>query len=258
VTPPLDNQRKYFYHGTHIKSALQILYDGRFMESTPTNQRTECTDAGVYSYDQLEEVLQEGYACPHWLHTITPLTEAEYDKTTGDLSQAMKQQTIKDWEYKVRKPKQLVFVLSKTDRLMKDDRRPHPKLRTGSSTQYVWPADGVSARQLWMVSGYPVLNHHKTGRYRLRLDALSRDPRHPNVPDAFNAIESLNKWRTVLLNGTSHESGYERPDGSYQLSSTNSMEGSDYDQATKRKLPVCLPVGPDGKPTTTVEKHING
>ena len=259
VTPPLDNPKKYYFHGTHIKAALQIMYDGRFMESTPSNQRTECTDAGVYSYDCLDNVLQDGYACPHWLHTIVPPTEAEYDKTTGDLTPAMKQQTIKDWYNKVRKPKQLVFVLAKTDRLMKEDKdkRSHPKTRVGSSTQYVWPADGISARQVWMISGYPVLHHHKAGRYRLRLDALSRDPRHANIPDAFNAIESLNKWRTVQLHGTTSDSTYESPNGRYLNSSTISMEHSDYDVAKKVGLPVYLPVGPDGKPTITAKEYFN-
>jgi hypothetical protein len=108
-----------------------------------------------------------------------------------------------------------------------------------------------------MISDYPVLKHHKTGRYRLRLDALSRDARHKDVPDAFNAIESLNKWRTVKVSGMTPEQNYESLDGRYQDSSTNSMAGSDYDQAQKCKSSVYLPVGSDGKPMVTIQEHFN-
>jgi hypothetical protein len=250
-----NNPKKYYYHGTHIRAVLQLLYDGRFMESTPTNQRTECSDAGVYSYEHLSEVLENGYASPHWLHVVNPGSN-EYEPTTGDLTPEKKQQVIKEWEKKPRKPKQLVFALTKTDRQLHDN-RPHPRPKAGCNTQFVWPADGISARQLWMISDYPVARHHKTGRYRLRLDALSRDARHKDVPDALNCIESLNRWRTVKISGTSPESNYECSNTRYQNSATNSMAGSDYDQAQKCKSAVYLPVGQEGKPMVTVKEHLS-
>ena len=124
------------------------------------------------------------------------------------------------------------------------------------ASKWCGPADGISVRQLWVISGYPAPKSHPASHYRLRLDALSRDARYDGVPDAFNCIESLNKWRTVYIGSISPESTYEDERLRYHTSATNSMEGSNFDHAQKMNLATYLPVDDTGMPTVCAEEYL--
>ena len=186
-----QNDGQWYYHGTHLRSILQILYDGSFRESTLANVRTECTNQGLYTYKTIEQVLTAGYSVPFWLYNI-PGKDGQIDES-GDLLPHVKQAVINRTRQSPTSLYQFVLACAKCDRATVDSRKsPHQK-----GDQYIWPADGISPRELHVIQDFP--NEAKTpaGHYRLRLDAVCRDHLVSGVPDAFNCFENLNQSRQV-------------------------------------------------------------